>query len=287
LEIKKLAIIGAGLMGIGIAQLVAQNISCDVYLQDVNEEFLDKGMTRIQNDLNRRLKKKEITQAQFEHFYCKIHPVISLKEAVENADLIIEAIPENIVAKKTLIKNIEKIAKSSALIASNTSSIMISELALVTIRPENFVGMHFFNPPQIIKLVEVIPGQQTSDSTINEIREASKQMGKDPVVLNKDTPGFIVNRLLILALNEAVSLVDEGVASVEDIDKAVKLGLNWPMGPLALVDYIGADTVLSICEVLNKELGEKFSPSPLLVKMVNRGHLGRKCGKGFYDWGNH
>jgi 3-hydroxybutyryl-CoA dehydrogenase len=282
--IKKIAVIGAGLMGHGIAQALAQTISCDVYMHDIKQVFVDKGMLQIKNNLGRRVEKKEITPAEAKRALSRIHPVTDLRKAVTDADLIIEAVTENRAVKEALITEVDKIAKPTAYIVSNTSSIPISELALATKRPEKFAGMHFFNPPQTMNLVEVIRGSKTSDKTIDAIIELAKMMGKEPVTVNKDTAGFIVNRIFILALNEAASLVEEGVASPEDIDRAIKLGLNWPMGPLALLDYVGEDTVLAICEVLEKELGTKYSPSPLLEKMVKQGLLGRKIGQGFFDW---
>jgi 3-hydroxybutyryl-CoA dehydrogenase len=282
--IRKIAVIGAGLMGHGITQAVAQTIKCDVYMCDVAPELLDKGLKQIKNNLDRLLEKKEISPAEIKQVLSRIHPVTDLREAIADADLIIEAVTENKEVKAALITKVDKIAKPTAFIVSNTSSVRISELALATRRPERFAGMHFFNPPQSMKLVEVIRGSKTSDDTIDIIVEVAKMMGKEPIIVNKDTAGFIVNRILILALNEAAFLVEEGIASPEDIDKAIKLGLNWPMGPLALLDYIGEDTALAISEVLKQELGAKYSPSPILEKMVKKGHLGRKTGKGFYDW---
>jgi 3-hydroxybutyryl-CoA dehydrogenase len=207
-----------------------------------------------------------------------------LKEAVADADLVIEAVTENPELKKKVLAEADSAAKPEAIIATNTSSISISELASATKRPERFVGMHFFNPPQLMKLIEIIRGAKTTDETINTIVEVTGKMGKEPVVVNKDVAGFVVNRILIPVFNEAVALVDSGVASPEDIDKAIKLGLNWPMGPLTLLDYVGLDTTLAITEVLSKEIDPKFQANPLLRQMVRAGLWGRKTGKGFYDW---
>jgi len=284
MEIKKVAVLGAGLMGHGISQVASQIAKYEVYMYDIKQEFLDNGMKMINDSLQKFLKKGEITEAEVREVLSRIHPTLDMKEAVADADLIIEAVPENVELKKKALAEVDKQAKPEALIVSNTSSISITELASATHRPEKFAGMHFFNPPQLMKLIEIIRGAKTSDETVNTIIEVTKRMGKEPVLVKKDVAGFVVNRILIPALNEAVALVDEGVAEPEDIDKAVKLGLNWPMGPLTLLDYVGLDTTLAIAEVLQKELGSKYTPNPLLRKMVKAGLLGRKSGKGFYNW---
>jgi len=284
MEIKKVAVLGAGLMGHGIAQVAAQVAKCEVTIRDVKQEFLDKGMGMIRNSLQKFAQKQVISEQDMSSILERIHPTLDMKEAVENADLIIEAVPENLQIKKAVLAEADKYAKQDAIIASNTSSISITELASNTKRPEKFCGMHFFNPPQLMKLVEIIRGAKTSDETINAIVAVSQKMGKETVVVKKDSAGFIVNRILVPALNEAFNLVWEGVAEPEDIDKAIKLGLNWPMGPLTLVDYLGVDTTLAIAEVLQKELGPKYSPCPLLRQMTRANLLGRKSGKGFYDW---
>ena len=284
MEVRKVAVLGAGLMGHGIAQVAAQVAKFEVSLRDIKQEFLDKGMGMIRYSLERFLKKGVVSEAEMKETLGRIHLTLDLKEAVTDADLVIEAVPENVQIKKSLFKEVDKFAKESAIITSNTSSISITELASATNRPEKFCGMHFFNPPQLMKLIEIIRGAKTSDETINVIVDVTKKMDKEPVIVKKDCAGFIVNRILVPALNEAISLVWEGIAEPEDIDKAIKLGLNWPMGPLTLLDYLGLDTHLSITEVLRDDLDPKYSPCPLLRQMVRAGLLGKKTGKGFYDW---
>jgi 3-hydroxybutyryl-CoA dehydrogenase len=284
MEIKKIAVLGAGLMGHGITQVAAQVAQYQVYVRDIKQEFLDNGMKMINDSLQRFVKKGEMTEAQMNEVLSRIHPTLDLKEAVSDADLVIEAVTENPELKKKVLAEADAAAKPEAIIASNTSSISISEIAAATKRPEKFAGMHFFNPPQLMKLIEIIRGAKTSDETLNTIVEVTKKMGKEPVVVKKDVAGFVVNRILIPALNEAINLVNEDVATPEDIDKAIKLGLNWPMGPLTLLDYVGLDTTLAITEVMVKEIDPKYQASPLLRQMVRAGLLGRKSGKGFYDW---
>jgi 3-hydroxybutyryl-CoA dehydrogenase len=283
-EIKTVAVLGAGLMGHGIAQVAAQVGKYEVNMRDVEQRFIDGGMNMIRDSLQRFVKKAQLSEAEMNAILARIHPMLGLKEAVSNADLIIEAIPENLELKKTTFKEVDGYAPPHAIIASNTSSVSITEMASATKRPEKVCGMHFFNPPQLMKLVEVIRGARTSDETVETVLNIAHKMEKETVVVKKDSPGFIVNRILIPALNEAVALHWEGVADKEDIDKAIKLGLNWPMGPLMLLDYIGLDTTLAIADVLTKELDPKFHPTTGLKQMVKAQMLGRKTGKGFYDW---
>jgi 3-hydroxybutyryl-CoA dehydrogenase len=283
-EIRKIAVLGAGLMGHGITQVAAQVGKYEVSMRDIDEKFVDGGMNMIRESLQRFVKKAQLTEAQMNEILARIHPTIELKEAVANADLIIEAAPESVELKKAVFRQVDDLAPPHAIVASNTSSVSITELASATKRPERVCGMHFFNPPQLMKLIEVIKGAKTSEETVETILEVSRRMEKETVLVKKDSPGFIVNRILIPALNEAAELYWEGVADRDDIDKAIKLGLNWPMGPLMLLDYIGSDTTLAIAEVLTKELDPKFHPSTGLKQMVKAQLLGRKAGKGFYDW---
>ena len=283
-EIKKIAVLGAGLMGHGIAQVATQVGKYEVNLRDVEQRFVDSGVSMIRESLQRFVKKGQLTEADLDATLARIHPTLDLKEAVANADLIIEAVPENLELKKATFREVDSYAPSHAIIASNTSSVSITEMASATKRPERVCGMHFFNPPQLMKLIEVIRGAKTSDATIETILAVAHRMEKETVLVKKDSPGFIVNRILIPALNEAVALCYEGVADRDDIDKAIKLGLNWPMGPLMLLDYIGSDTTLAIAEVLTKELDPKFHPTTGLKQMAKAQLLGRKTGKGFYDW---
>jgi len=284
MEIKKITVLGAGLMGHGITQVAAQIGKYEVTMRDIEQRFVDNGMNMIRESLQRFVKKAQITEAQMNEILSRIHPSLDLKEAVSNADLIIEAAPENIDLKKALFREVDSYALPHAIIASNTSSVSITELASATKRPDKVCGMHFFNPPQLMKLIEVIKGAKTSDETLQTVLDTAHRMEKETVLVKKDCPGFIVNRILIPALNEAAALYWEGVADRDDIDKAIKLGLNWPMGPLMLLDYIGSDTALAIAEVLTKELDPKFHPTTGLRQMAKANLLGRKTGKGFYDW---
>jgi len=284
MEVKKVAVLGAGLMGHGIAQVSAQVAKYEVNLRDMKQEFIDSGMGMIKGSLQRFVSKGTLSEKEMNETLGRIHPTLDLKKAVADADLIIEAIPENIELKKSVWREVDRYAKETATFTSNTSSISITEMASATSRPEKFCGMHFFNPPQLMNLIEIVRGAKTSDGTVKIVAEAAKKMGKETVLCKKDSPGFIVNRVLIPALNEAIFLVHEGIATPEDIDKAIKLGLNWPMGPITLLDYLGLDTTLSITEVLQKDFGDKYRACPLLRQMVRAGLLGRKTGKGFYNW---
>jgi 3-hydroxybutyryl-CoA dehydrogenase len=272
-------------MGHGITQVCAQTGKFEVNMRDIEQRFVDNGMKMIKDSLQRFVKKGTISEAESKEILNRIHPTLDLKEAVQNADLVIEAVTENPPLKKAVLAEADKYAPPHAIIASNTSSISITEIGAATTRAEKVCGMHFFNPPQLMRLIEIVRGLKTSNETVETIKQVSAKLGKESVLVKKDTPGFIVNRILVPALNEAVFLVAEGVADPEDIDKAITLGLNWPMGPLKLIDYVGADTHLFITDVMVNETGDpKFRPSNLLKQMVRANLLGRKTGKGFYDW---
>jgi 3-hydroxybutyryl-CoA dehydrogenase len=285
MEIERVTVLGAGLMGHGIAQVCAQTGRFEVTIRDIELRFIENGMKMIQESLSRFVKKGTLTESESRDVLGRIHATLDLKSAVQTADFIIEAVTENPTLKKAVLADVGKLAPRDAIIASNTSSISITEIGTATGRPERVCGMHFFNPPQLMRLVEIVRGLKTSDETTDTVRRISIKLGKEPVIVKKDAPGFIVNRILVQALNEAVYLVAEGIADQEDVDKACELGLNWPMGPLKLLDYIGIDTDLSIAEVIMNETGDpKFRPSHLLRQMVRANLLGRKTGRGFYDW---
>jgi 3-hydroxybutyryl-CoA dehydrogenase len=283
-QIRKIAVLGAGLMGHGIVQVASQVGKYEVSMRDIDQKFIEGGMKMIRESLQRFLKKNQITEQEVNSVLARIHPTIDIKEAVSDADLVIEAVPENAELKKAMFREVDSLAPPHTMIVSNTSSVSITELASATKRADRVCGMHFFNPPQLMKLIEIIRGAKTSDETVKAVLDVSQRMEKETVLVKKDSPGFIVNRLLVPALNEAAALYWEGIAERDDIDKAIKLGLNWPMGPLMLLDYIGADTTLAIAEVLEKELDPKFHASPGLRQRVKAQLLGRKSGKGYYDW---
>ncbi len=285
MEVKHVTVLGAGLMGHGISQVFAETGKYDITMRDVEQRFIDNGMKMITESLQRYVKKGIISEKNSKEILARIHPTLDLNEAFQKADLIIEAVTENPKLKNEVIAQADNLAPSHAIIASNTSTISITKISSVTTRPEKVCGMHFFNPPQLMKLIEIIRGEQTSDETVDVIQRTALALGKEPVIVNKDSPGFIVNRILIPALNEATFLLEKGVAKPEDIDKACVLGLNWPMGPLKLLDYIGIDTVVSIADVMAQEThDQKFLPNKLLRQMISENRLGRKTGKGFYNW---
>jgi 3-hydroxybutyryl-CoA dehydrogenase len=286
-RIKKVTVLGAGLMGHGIAQVSAQVAGYDVSLLDVRQDFLDRGVMMIRDSLSKFVSKNALTQQDADAAFSRIRPTLDLGEALSGSQLVIEAATEDPKLKLDLYRRVAEHLGPDTTLASNTSSISITLLGAGTKNPENVIGMHFFNPPQLMPLIEIIRGQKTSDRTVGVVKEASAAMKKETVLCKKDSPGFIVNRILVPALNEATLLVNEGVADPEDIDKAITLGLNWPMGPLKLLDYVGLDTTLNISEVFMDEFQDsKYRPSPLIKQMVRAGLLGRKSGKGFYDWGS-
>ncbi len=280
--IDRMAVIGAGQMGSGIAQVAAQ-AGVEVALADVSADLAKRAVEKLGKILAKLVEKGKLAAAERDQVLGRIRPVASLDECA-GADLAIEAVVENEGVKREIFRKLDAILRPEALLASNTSSISITALAAATRRPDRFVGMHFMNPPPVMQLIEIIRGLQTSEATYQSIVALARRFGKTTVT-SKDSPGFIVNRILIPLLNEACFALQEGLASPEDIDTAVKLGLNHPMGPLTLADFVGLDTCLYIAEVLHRELGDdKYRPAPLLRNYVAAGWVGRKAGRGFYRY---
>lgn len=280
--IKKIGVIGSGQMGSGIVQ-VSLVSGYTVIMMDVSNEQLAKGKAYVEKGISKLVKKEKITEEDKSKFLANLTLSTQLED-LSDVDLVIEAATENKKIKFDIFKKLGEITKETTILASNTSSISLTEIAAATNRPEKVVGMHFMNPVPIMKLVELIKGLQTTDETYNTVKEAAEKMGKI-TVLSQDYPGFIVNRILMPMINEAVFALMEGLASVEDIDTAMKYGTNQPMGPLTLADFIGLDTCLYILEVLHEGLGDpKYRPCPLLKKYVAAGYLGKKSGRGFYNY---
>lgn len=282
MEIRKVGVIGCGLMGGGIAQVCAQS-GFETVVREVSRELLDKGIGRIESNLARDVAKGKLIQHAKDAALSLIQPTTDLA-ALSDCHVIIEAIVENLDAKRDVFTALDALCPPETIFVSNTSSLTIIEMAATTKRPDRFAGFHFFNPVPVMKLVEVVRSITTSDATIATLKAFGEALGK-VVVEARDTPGFVVNRLLIPYLLDAVRLLESGVATREDIDHAIKLGLNHPMGPLTLLDYVGLDTTYYIANIMFEEFKEpRFAPPPLLKRMVLAGHFGRKSGKGFYDY---
>jgi len=281
MEIRNIGVIGAGQMGSGIAE-VGISSGFNVLLRDINQEVVEKGRARIAGDLERRVEKGKMTPQEKENILRRLSTTIRLED-FKDCDIVIEAATERVPLKGEIFKGLDEMTPKETILASNTSSISITRIGSFTRKPERVIGMHFFNPVPVMKLVEVIRGLATSDATFQTTRELSLKLGKTPLEAN-DLPGFVSSRLLFSFMNEAIYVLYEGAGRAEEIDSMMKMGANHPMGPLALADFVGLDTVLSVMQVLQEGFGDKYRPCPLLVKYVNAGYLGLKTGRGFYHY---
>jgi 3-hydroxybutyryl-CoA dehydrogenase len=284
MEIKAIGVLGAGSMGNGIAQVAAQ-AGYQVVMRDIEERFVENGLKAIDKFLAKGIERGKMTEDQKKSILSRINGTTRMEDLME-VDFVIEAVFEDLDLKKNVFKQLDELTRSHVILTTNTSSMSVTEIAMATKHPEKVAGMHFFNPAQIMKLVEVIRGYHTNDETVRTVMEMSRKMGKEPVEVKKDTPGFIVNRLLMPHFVEAIKMAEEGIASIEDIDKAVKLGLNYPMGPFELMDLTGIDIGLHVIEYLYRELNKesKWSTPTLLRSMVRAGKLGRKTKGGWYKY---
>ena len=281
-DVSIVAVIGAGIMGRGIAHVAALG-GFQTVLNDVSHELLQKAQSRIRQDLHKAVSIGKLTDSDMDAALARLTLDNNLDRAAESAELVIEAVPEKMELKLDLFSRLDQACANQAVLASNTSSLSITEMAAATRRPHQFIGMHFFNPVHKMKLVEIIRGLETDDDTFAIAETVSRKMGKDTVEV-KESPGFVTSRINALIGNEAFYMLQEGISSARDIDKALKLGLNHPMGPFEMIDLVGLDTRLSILNFLHQTLGEKYRPCPLLVEYVKAGRLGKKVGKGVYEY---
>jgi 3-hydroxybutyryl-CoA dehydrogenase len=282
MEIKNICVLGAGLMGNGIAQVCAQ-AGYSVTLRDIEQRFVDGGMNTIRKNLAKEVEKGKRTQEDMNAVLGRIKPTLDMKEAAANADIVVEVVIEVMDVKKKVYAELEEIVPAHCLFFTNTSGLSITEMAAVTKRPDKFIGTHFFNPVPVMRLLEIIKGYETSADTLAAAEAWGKKIGKELVVV-KEAPAFVVNRILCTMLNEAFFVLGEGLASPEDIDKGMVLGCNHPIGPLALSDLVGNETLLRVIDGLHRELGDKYRPAPLLVQLVRAGRFGRKVGKGVFNY---